>query len=79
MNVFIPLVIGVLLGYILRRGEMKLNVEIPVSVAMLAMIFFLGVKTGEVQVNGLWLLGISTLFAVATIAGSLLLALGVRT
>ena len=78
MNVFIPLVTGVLLGYILRRGERKPNLEVPVSVALLAMIFFLGVKTGEVHVNGLWLLGISALFAVATIAGSLLFALGVR-
>ena len=46
----------------------------PISVALLAMIFFLGVKTGEVQVNGLWLLGVSVVFAVLTIAGSLLLA-----
>ena len=78
MNVFVPLIIGVLLGYLLRRSERKLNLEVPVSVALLAMIFFLGIKTSEVQVNGLWLLGVSSVFAVLTIAGSLLFALGVR-
>ncbi|WP_297064022.1 hypothetical protein [Thermococcus sp.] len=74
MNVFIPLTLGLLLGYLLRLIGKKPSLEAPVSVALLAMIFFLGVKTGEVQVNGLWLLFASMVFAVLTIAGSLFLA-----
>jgi len=77
MNVFVPLVLGLLVGHLLK-GRKKPNLDGPTSVVLLAMIFFLGVKTGEVQVNGLWLLGVSAVFAVLTIAGSLLLALGVR-
>ncbi|AIU70003.1 membrane protein [Thermococcus eurythermalis] len=74
MNIFIPLLAGLLLGYLLKRAGKKPNLEIPTSVALLAMIFFLGVKTGEVHVDGLWLFGVSTIFAVFTVAGSLLLA-----
>ena len=78
MNIFIVLTAGLLLGYVLKRLNMRPNLEVPISVALLAMIFFLGVKTGEVQVSGLWLLGVSAIFAVLTIAGSLLLAEVVR-
>ncbi|WP_297506133.1 hypothetical protein [Thermococcus sp.] len=78
MNIFIPLLLGVVLGYILRSRGKRPNLEKPTSLALLLMIFFLGVKTGEVNVNGLWLLGTSILFAIFTAGGSLLLALGVR-
>ena len=78
MNIFIPLLLGVFLGYILRSREKRPELENPISLALLLMIFFLGVKTGEVNVNGIWLLGTSILFALFTAGGSLLLALGVR-
>jgi len=74
MNIFVPLLLGLLVGYILKRAGKKPSLETPTSAALLAMIFFLGVKTGEVRVNGLWLLGVSVVFAVLTIAGSMLLA-----
>lgn len=77
MNVFIPLFTGVLIGYALRNTGKKPDLERLISVVLLLMVFFLGVKTGEVQVNGFWLLGVSTIFALMTAAGSLLLALGV--
>ncbi|WP_456367658.1 hypothetical protein [Thermococcus sp.] len=73
MNVFVPLIAGVLFGYALRRGK-RPNLEKPTSAVLLIMVFFLGVETGKVNVNGLWLLLASTVFAVLTIAGSLLLA-----
>ncbi len=78
MNVFIPLILGLLLGYLGKRAGKRPNLETPTSIALLAMIFFLGVRTGEVHVNGLWLLGVSAIFAILTIAGSLLLAEVVR-
>ncbi|EEB74728.1 hypothetical protein [Thermococcus sp. AM4] len=73
MQVFIPLLAGVLLGYILRRLGKRPNLSNLTSAVLLLMIFFLGVKTGEVRVNGLWLLSVSLAFAVLTIAGSLLM------
>ncbi len=74
MNLFVPLLLGLLIGYALRKTGKRAKLEAPTSITLLAMIFFLGVKTGEVQVNGLWLLGVSAVFAVLTMAGSLLLA-----
>jgi len=74
MMIFVFLIAGLLFGYFLRKAGKRPSMETPMSVALLAMIFFLGVKTGEVHVNGLWLLGVSAVFAVLTIAGSLFLA-----
>ena len=75
MNIFIPLLAGVLVGYILRARGRKANLDVPMSVALLLMIFFLGVKSGEVEINAGWLLSSSLVFAVLTIAGSIGMAL----
>ncbi|BAD85284.1 hypothetical membrane protein, conserved [Thermococcus kodakarensis KOD1] len=79
MNIFVFLLGGLLIGYILRRTGKRVKVDTAISVALLLMIFFLGVKTGTVKVSALWLLASSLVFAVLTILGSLVLALGVRT
>ncbi|WP_297499024.1 hypothetical protein [Thermococcus sp.] len=78
MNIFIPLIFGVVLGYALKNRGKQPNLERLTGLALLLMIFFLGVKTGKVKINGIWLLGTSILFALLTAGGSLLLALGVR-
>jgi hypothetical protein len=74
MNVFIHLFVGLLIGYALKKEGRKPNLDRPTGIALLAMIFFLGVKIGNIHVNGLWLLGVSAVFAVLTMVGSLLLA-----
>ncbi|WP_297536263.1 hypothetical protein [Thermococcus sp.] len=74
MNIFIPLIAGIVAGYVMRKAGRRFKIDLPVSASLLAMVFFLGVKTGEVHVSGLWLFGSSLLFAIFTIAGSLLLA-----
>ncbi|MBP1912188.1 hypothetical protein [Thermococcus stetteri] len=79
MNIFVFLLGGLLIGYALRRIGRGVKVDKPISVALLLMIFFLGVKTGTVKVSALWLLVSSLVFAILTILGSLALALGVRT
>jgi uncharacterized membrane protein YbjE (DUF340 family) len=71
MNIFIPLMLGVLIGYMLRTKGRKVEVGVPMSAALLLMIFFMGVNAGEVSINAGWLLGSSILFAVLTIIGSL--------
>jgi uncharacterized membrane protein YbjE (DUF340 family) len=78
MNVFTPLLFGVVLGYLFRKAGRKPDISRATEVAIIIMIFLLGVKTGEVRVSGVWLLASSLLFAVLTMAGSLFLALGVR-
>ncbi|ASI98177.1 hypothetical protein [Thermococcus celer] len=75
MNIFVPLIAGILIGYALRRGGRRVNLDVPMSAALLLLIFFMGVKAGEVKVDALWLLVSSVLFAILTIAGSIGMAL----
>ncbi|NPA47826.1 MAG: LysO family transporter [Thermococci archaeon] len=77
MNVMVFLIAGVAVGYCLRKRR-RLSLDGPISLALVLMIFLLGVKTGEVRISGAWLLGTSVLFAVITTAGSLLMAVVVR-
>ncbi|ASJ14449.1 LysO family transporter [Thermococcus radiotolerans] len=75
MNIFIPLIAGVLVGYVLRRKERRVNVDAPMSIALLLLIFFMGVEAGKVKIDALWLLSSSIVFAALTIAGSVGIAL----
>ncbi|NJE62292.1 LysO family transporter [Thermococcus sp. 21S7] len=75
MNIFIPLIAGVLIGYVLRRKEHRVNVDTPMSIALLLLIFFMGVEAGKVKIDALWLLSSSIVFAALTIAGSVGIAL----
>ncbi|KUH33740.1 hypothetical protein APY94_04730 [Thermococcus celericrescens] len=75
MNIFIPLIAGVLIGYVLRRKERKVNVDAPMSAALLLLIFFMSVEAGKVKIDALWLLSSSIVFAALTIAGSVGIAL----
>jgi len=75
MNIFIPLIVGVLIGYILRIKNRKINLEVPISAALLLLIFFMGIKTRNVKISAGWLLGSSIVFAVLTITGSIGIAL----
>ncbi|NJE30706.1 hypothetical protein E3E38_06550 [Thermococcus sp. 18S1] len=75
MNIFIPLIAGILMGYILRRKGRKVNVDAAVSATLLLLIFFMGVEAGKVKIDALWLLSSSVVFAALTIIGSLGIAL----
>jgi uncharacterized membrane protein YbjE (DUF340 family) len=75
MNIFIPLVAGVLLGYVLRKKGKKSNVDLPMSAALLLLIFFMGVEAGKVKIDAGWLLLSSITFAALTIIGSVGMAL----
>jgi len=71
MNVFIPLIIGLFAGYLLQRKGRRISLELPMSIALLLLIFFMGVEAGKVEINAWWLLVSSVVFAALTIAGSL--------
>ncbi|NJE25223.1 DUF340 domain-containing protein [Thermococcus sp. MV5] len=78
MNIFIPLVVGVLVGY-LFRNKLRFSMDKPMSVALLLLIFFMGVEAGRVEIDAFKLLIYSLVFASFTILGSLFVALvGVR-
>ncbi|KPU62683.1 membrane protein [Thermococcus sp. EP1] len=78
MNIFIPLIIGVLAGY-LFRNRVKFSMDKPMSIALLLLIFFMGVEAGRVEIDAFRLLIYSLVFASFTILGSLFVALvGVR-
>ncbi|WP_457751512.1 hypothetical protein [Thermococcus sp.] len=71
MNIFIPLLLGLIIGYLLRIKDKEVNVDKPMSAALLLLIFFMGVEAGKVKISAGWLLISSVVFATLTIAGSL--------
>ncbi|AFK22662.1 hypothetical protein [Pyrococcus sp. ST04] len=74
MNFLVPLIFGILIGYILRdRG--RLNTEMLMSIAVIVLVFLMGIKAGNVKINAINALLISMVLAMFTIAGSLSLAL----
>ncbi|WP_058946143.1 LysO family transporter [Thermococcus sp. 2319x1] len=78
MNIFIPLVLGVFVGYLLR-DRIKFSMDKPMSIALLFLIFFMGVEAGRVEIDAFKLFISSLVFASFTILGSLFMALlGVR-
>ncbi|AIF69103.1 hypothetical protein PAP_03415 [Palaeococcus pacificus DY20341] len=80
MNIFIPLIAGVLLGKLILQKRPEINLDRPMSATLLLLIFFMGVEAGRVEINALNVLILSLLFATLTIGGSLAFAilLGVR-
>ncbi len=76
MNIFIPLLIGLLVGYI-GKGYLSKSrrwLDILISLSLLALIFFMGVEAGKVKISASWLFGASVLFAILAILGSLTFA-----
>ncbi|USS40614.1 LysO family transporter [Thermococcus aggregans] len=78
MNIFIPLLLGIVVGYLLRN-RIRASMDKPMSAALLFLIFFMGVEAGRVEIDALRLFASSIVFALFTILGSLFVALlGVR-
>jgi len=74
MNIFIPLLLGVLIGRILRQ-KLRMDLDRPLSATLLLLIFFMGVEAGKVEIDALSLLMVSVTFAALTILGSLAFSL----
>ncbi|NJE07437.1 DUF340 domain-containing protein [Thermococcus sp. M39] len=74
MNIFVPLIIGVIVGYFMKDKLKRFDLDKPMSVTLLLLIFFMGVEAGRVEINALNLLIASLTFAVLTIVGSLFFA-----
>ncbi|ASJ16636.1 hypothetical protein A3L04_05915 [Thermococcus chitonophagus] len=50
MNFLIPLILGIILGYLLRN-KIKVNTEVLMSASVVALVFLMGIKAGEVEVS----------------------------
>ncbi|WP_297070364.1 hypothetical protein [Thermococcus sp.] len=75
MNIFIPLILGALAGYLLRRQGKRTNLNTPMNAVLLLLIFLMGINAGRVQISAIWLLLSSVVFAAFTIAGSVGMAI----
>ncbi|AEH23720.1 LysO family transporter [Pyrococcus yayanosii] len=73
MNILAPLAVGILLGYLLR-GRISLDTEKLMGISIILLVFLMGVEAGNVEVNALNIAGMAAAFALATTAGSLLMA-----
>lgn len=74
MNIFIPLLLGVLVGYLFKQ-KLRMDLDKPLSATLLLLIFFMGVEAGRVEIDALRLLIVSITFAALTIMGSLAFSL----
>jgi len=74
MNIFIPLFLGVAIGYLFRE-RLRMNLDKPLSAILLLLIFFMGVEAGRVEIDAASILIISITFAALTITGSLAFSL----
>jgi len=73
MNIFIPLVIGAILGY-LFKNKIKVDLNRLMSATLLMLVFLMGVEAGKVEINAINLFVASFTFAVLTMLGSLFFA-----
>ena len=73
MNIFIPLVIGAILGY-LFKNKIKVDLNRLMSATLLMLVFLMGVEAGKVEINAINLFVASLTFAVLTMLGSLFFA-----
>ncbi len=77
MNVLIPLLVGLTIGIPLRGRGGRKAIQRAVNAVVLALIFFLGVRSGEINMNLGWATWVSFGIAILTSAASLAGALAV--
>ncbi|AEC52202.1 hypothetical protein PNA2_1287 [Pyrococcus sp. NA2] len=73
MNIIIPLILGILIGYLLR-GKVKVNTESLMSASVVLLVLLMGMKAGSVEIRAIEVLKSSLVITIMTIAGSLILA-----
>ncbi|NJF24381.1 hypothetical protein [Thermococcus sp. Bubb.Bath] len=80
MNVLIPLIVGLGLGYLLQKVHLTSNIgrkalEVVISLSVLLLIFLMGVNFAETGINVGNATLVSVVLAVLTSLGSLILAI----
>ncbi|ASJ03221.1 hypothetical protein A3L09_08120 [Thermococcus profundus] len=80
MNVLIPLIVGLGLGYLLQKVHLigrpgRKALELSISISVLLLVFLMGVNFAETGIDVGDVTIVSTVFAILTSAGSLILAI----
>ncbi|AMM53878.1 hypothetical protein [Pyrococcus kukulkanii] len=70
MNFLIPLILGIILGYLLRN-KVKVNTEVLMSASVIALVFLMGIKAGEVEVSATKAVLYSLTLMLFAVAGSI--------
>ena len=70
MNFMIPLILGIFLGYLLRN-KVKVNTEVLMSASVIALVFLMGIKAGEVEVSATKAVLYSFTLMLFAVAGSI--------
>ncbi|MFA4662299.1 hypothetical protein [Pyrococcus kukulkanii] len=70
MNFLIPLILGIFLGYLLRN-KVKVNTEVLMSASVIALVFLMGIKAGEVEVSATKAVLYSLTLMLFAVAGSI--------
>ncbi|ABR54234.1 conserved hypothetical protein [Methanococcus vannielii SB] len=74
MNIIYILIIGLVIGYILKKKIEKIDLSKPTNLALLLLIFFMGIEAGKVELNAFSTFLVSIEFAIIVIITSLLTA-----
>jgi len=74
MNIIYILIIGLVIGYILKKKIEKIDLSKPTNLALLLLIFFMGVEAGKVDLNAFSTFVVSIEFSIIVILTSLLTA-----
>ena len=72
MNIIYILIIGLVIGYILKKKIEKIDLSKPTNLALLLLIFFMGVEAGKVDLNAFSTFVVSIEFSIIVILTSLL-------
>jgi hypothetical protein len=80
MNVLIPLIVGLGLGYLLQKAHLTGNtsrkaLEVAISLSVLLLVFLMGVNFAETRIDVGNATLVSVVLAILTSTGSLILAI----
>jgi len=74
MNIIYILIVGLIIGYLFKSKFEKIDLSKPTNLALLFLIFFMGVEAGKVDLNALSTFVISMEFSIIVMVTSLLTA-----
>ncbi|MBA2862015.1 hypothetical protein [Methanococcus maripaludis] len=74
MNIIYILIVGLIIGYLFKSKFEKIDLSKPINLALLLLIFFMGVESGKVDLNAFSTFVVSMEFSIIVMVTSLLTA-----
>uniref|UniRef100_A9AAU8 DUF340 domain-containing protein n=1 Tax=Methanococcus maripaludis (strain C6 / ATCC BAA-1332) TaxID=444158 RepID=A9AAU8_METM6 len=74
MNIIYILIVGLIIGYLFKSKLEKIDLSKPINLALLLLIFFMGVEAGKVDLNAVSTFVVSMEFSIIVMVTSLLTA-----